>query len=67
MKLKQILKKIIPVSRFAYQSLKEEVEILKQDLGALKKECEVLKQDYERMDVKFTDVIRKNAEDYNNV
>lgn len=34
MKLKQILKKIIPVSRFAYQSLKEEVEILKQDLGA---------------------------------
>lgn len=63
MNLKHILKKIIPVSRFDYQNLKEELKSLKKELGLLMEEVEVLKNDYERIDVKFTDIIRKKAEE----
>lgn len=63
MKLKQVLKKIIPVSKFDYQNLKEELESLKREFELFKDEQ---KNDYERIDVKFTDIIKKSAEKYQN-
>lgn len=63
MKLKQILKKIIPVSKFDYQNLKEEFESLKREFEFFKDEQ---KNEYERIDVKFTDIIKKSAEKYQN-
>lgn len=63
MKLKQVLKKIIPVSRFDYQNLKEDLESLKKEFELSREEVSILKNDYERIDVKFTDIIRKKAEE----
>lgn len=70
MRLKQILKKIIPVSKFDYRNLKDDYQNLKEELESLKREFEFFKDEqkneYERIDVKFTDIIRKSAEKYQN-